>query len=77
MQFFGKYLGLPHAGVDFFLQYLGPALEYLDVLRFSFVTYAMALVVLNNTLGADVDVVVLAEVLGLFVRMLWAKFLRG
>jgi hypothetical protein len=74
---FGEYLRFTHTGIYLLFQNLGPSLENLDVLGLTLVADTVTLVVRHDALGANVDVVVLAKVLSLFVRVLGTElFLR-
>ena len=52
-------------------------MEDLDETRFTHITYIVALVLDDDALGADVDLVVLAEELGALVGVLQAVLLGG
>lgn len=74
-QFFGKDLSFAHGSVDFLFENLRSSLEDLDVLRLALVADPVTLMILHDTLAANVHVVVFAEVLGFLVRVLGTKFL--
>ena len=76
-EFFAEDPSLAHARVNLLFQNLRPPLENLHILGLSFVTDAVAFVVLHDAFRANVDVVVLAEVLSLLVGVLGTELLLG
>lgn len=72
IEFFFEEMGFGHGSIHLFLQDLGLFGEILSAAGLHLVAYPVALVISNEALGADVDLVVLAEVLGLLLRVLQA-----
>jgi hypothetical protein len=72
LQLISKDFSLAHTRIYLLLEYLSSSLEDLDDLIYALVTNAMAFVVRNDALRANVDLVVLTEEPGFLVWMLQA-----